>query len=195
MISSPVAFPEDLAALDPVEIHLSTGRSVSIHAFRAEFNVSPDRSGMGLDRSYSAKRLVQVEKQSVFPEIACLSLFQHSGWHGVWSDHAHRKYFDKMPTQSKGTSLDTFANQAITRIAENNGKSKAGCWDLVLWENRTLVFVAVITAEEKGRAGLSEANARWLAASIRSGLSPSQFAIVTWTYRKVAARRRQKSAG
>jgi hypothetical protein len=138
---------------------------------------------------------VLVEKQAVFPEIACLSLFQHSGWHGVWSDHQHRKYFDKMPTQSKGTSLDTFANQAVSRIAENNGKSKAGCWDLVLWENRTLVFVAVTTEEEKGRAGLSEANARWLAASIRSGLSSAQFAIVSWTYRKVAARRRQKNAG
>jgi hypothetical protein len=192
MDSTPALFPEELVALEPVDVLLQTGKRVSVHSYRAEFNVSPDRSGMGLDRSYAAKRLVLVEKQAVFPEIACLSLFQHCGWHGVWSDQPHRKYFDKMPTQSKGTSLDTFANQVITRIAENNGKSKAGCWDLVLWENRTLVFVAVAA---EGETGLSEANARWLAASVRSGLSPSQFVIVSWGYRKVAARRRQKNGG
>jgi hypothetical protein len=187
MTGTPATMPEELTALEPVEIGLATGKVVPVRRWRARFNPSPERSGMGLDRTYAAKPLVLVDKQAVFPEIACLSLFQHNGWTGVWADAHHRKYFDKMPMQSKGTSLDAYANQAVSRIASNNGQSKAGCWDLILWENRTLVFVAVTDDED---ADLDDARIRWLAAAVRSGLSPSQFWLVSWGYRTVAARRK-----
>lgn len=194
MLSTPAVFPEELVALEPVEVALASGKKVPVPGFRALFNAAPERSGLGLDRGYAAKPLVLVEQQAMFPEIACLVLFQRCGWHGVWSDLPHRKYFDKMPTQSKGTSLDTFAQQLVGRIAESNDKSKVGCWDIILWENRTVVFVAV-TPEEAGGNGLSEAKARWLAAAMRCGLSAQQFLVVSWAYRTVTARRKQKHAG
>jgi len=193
MMSGPAVFPEELVAQEPVEIPLERGKTVAVRSFRVLFNAAPERSGLGLDRAWSAKSLVLQEKQAMFPEIACLSLFQRSGWHGVWSDLPHRKYFDKMPTQSKGTSLDTFAQQQVSRIAETNQQSRAGCWDIILWENRTVVFVQV-SAADAALAVLSPARVRWLEASLRCGLSPQQFAIVTWAYRTVAARRRQKHA-
>jgi hypothetical protein len=194
MSGTAATFPEEFIAVDPVEIPLSSGRLVPVPAWRAEFAASPERSSMGLDRSYAAKPLVMVEKQAMFPEIACLSLFKRSGWNGVWADGTHRRYFDKMPMQSKGTSLDTYANQLVSRIAENNGKSKAGCWDLILWAHRTLVFVSVSPADPSLPA-VAEANARWLAASLRTGLSGNQFAIVRWAYRSVVVRRRRAHAG
>ncbi len=194
MNGTPASFPEELVALDPVEIGLESGRRVAVRAYHADFRAFPERSSMGLDRSYASKSLVMVEKQAMFPEIACLSLFKRSGWEGVWADQPHHKYFDKMPTQSKGTSLDTYTNQMIARIAENNGKSKAGCWDLILWEHRMLVFVA-IAASARGPLGIGDANARWLAAALRTGLSAGQFAIVHWDYRTVVVRRRRGNAG
>jgi hypothetical protein len=193
MSGTTATFPEEFVAVDPVEIPLSSGRLVPVPAWRAEFAASPDRSSMGLDRAYAAKPLVMVEKQAMFPEIACLSLFKRTGWDGVWADGTHRKYFDKMPMQSKGTSLDTYVNQLVSRIADNNGKSKAGCWDLILWDHKTLVFVAVAPAAPDGPAtpAVAEAGARWLAAALRTGLSANQFAVVRWAYRSVVVRRRR----
>jgi hypothetical protein len=191
MNAIPASFPEELLAMDPVEIPLSSGRQVSVQAYRVAFAASPERSSLGLDRSYAAKPLVTVEKQAMFPEIACLTLFKKNGWEGVWADRHHHKYFDKMPTQSKGTSLDTYANQLIARIAENNDKSMAGCWDLILWTHRTLLFVAV---PGRGPHGIAEGSARWLAACLRTGLSASQFAIIQWEYRTVVARKKRAHA-
>jgi hypothetical protein len=193
MTGTVASFPDELSVLDPLEVSLAGGRLVAVPAWRAQFPASTARSSVGLDRSWSSKPLVMVEKQAMFPEIACLSLFQKAGWSGVWADRVHHRYYDKMPTQSKGVSLDTYANQLIGRIAENNGKSKAGCWDIILWQHRTLLFVAV-TPEDAG-PGLGDAGLGWLAAGLRTGLSSSQFALVRWGYRSVVVRRRRGNAG
>ncbi len=193
MTGTGASFPEELTVLEPLEVSLGGGRLVPLQSWRAQFAASTERSSVGLDRSWAAKPLVMLEKQALFPEIACLMLFRRAGWDGVWADPVHRRYFDKMPTQSKGVSLDVYVNQVIGRIAENNGKSKAGCWDIILWQHRTLLFVAV--APEDGRPGPGDAESRWLAAGLRTGLSESQFAFVRWGYRSVVVRRRRVRAG
>ena len=129
-----------------------------------------EKPPIGLDRAYSAKPLVLVEKQLTFPEIAILSFFKKMGWEGAWVDSQHRKFFDRMPNQSKGMSLDSHAAQVISRIAQYNDNSRAGCWDLVLWVERAVAFAAVIAAAQgaaadgapPGRAaGQGRADRRW----------------------------------
>jgi hypothetical protein len=192
MRDEPLTFPEDLEPRDDVEIILSTGRRATVRRYRVSFTPCMERPTIGMDRVYSAKQLVLVDKQATFPEIALLGLFQRHGWHGAWSDTPHRKYFDRMPNQSKGISLDTWANQTVARIAENNGKSKAGCWDLILWSERRVVFVTVIPAG--GGRGLGDAQVRWMTAALRTGLSAGEFVLVEWDHRKVAARRTRHGA-
>jgi hypothetical protein len=192
MRDEPLTFPEDLEPRDDVEIILSTGRRATVRRYRVSFTPCMERPTIGMDRVYSAKQLVLVDKQATFPEIALLGLFQRNGWHGAWSDTQHRKYFDRMPNQSKGISLDTWANQTVARIAENNGKSKAGCWDLILWSERRVVFVTVIPAG--GGRGLGDAQVRWMTAALRTGLSAGEFVLVEWDHRKVAARRTRHGA-
>ena len=192
MRNEPLTFPEDLEPRDDVEIILSTGRRAAVRRYRVSFTACMERPTIGLDRVYSAKQLVLVDKQATFPEIALLGLFQRHGWHGAWSDTPHRKYFDRMPNQSKGISLDTWASQTVARIAENNGKSKAGCWDLILWSERRVVFVAVVPAA--GGRGMGDAQVRWMTAALRTGLSAGEFVVVEWDHRKVAARRTRHGA-
>jgi hypothetical protein len=161
---------------------------VFISRYHVEFNANPGKSGIGLDRGYSMKPLVMIDKQAMFAEIAVLTLFSKLGWDGVWADVFHRKYFNRMPNQSKGASLATYINQTLTRIAENNGQSRSGCWDVILWVDRTLLFVQLknlaVQEEIKGtRLG-------WLDAALKSGFSPSQFMVVEWDYRKVVVRRK-----
>jgi hypothetical protein len=192
MRDEPTTFPDELSPLDDVEILLSTGRKASIRCYGVSFTPCMERPTIGMDRVYSAKQLVLVDKQATFPEIALLGLFQRHGWQGAWSDNPHRKYFDRMPNQSKGISLDTYANQTVARIAENNDKSKAGCWDLILWSERRIVFVAVISSSTAKVVG--DAHVRWMTAALKTGFSAGQFVVVEWDHRRVAARRKRRGA-
>jgi hypothetical protein len=188
MSSAPSLFPAELRQAEDVEITLGSGRPVELHLYRVDFNICNERLLIALDKAYSARPLVLVEKQAAFPEIALLGLFQKSGWQGAWVDLLHRKFFDKMPNISKGISLSTHANQVLARVTESNGSSRSGVWDLILWRDRTVVFIRVIDRDTDITA--DESHARWLAAGVRAGLSPSQFVVVQWGYRSVVARRK-----
>jgi ribosomal protein S18 acetylase RimI-like enzyme len=96
-----------------------------------------------------------------------------------------------MPNQSKGASLNTYINQVISRIAANNNNSKAGCWDVILWANRTVVFVDMRCIPSEDEIGGTQIG--WLNAALKSGLSAAQFLVVEWDYRKVVVRRKRPS--
>jgi hypothetical protein len=178
---------------------LDSGRQVDVRRYRAQLQPCPEKPPIALDRGYSAKPLVLVEKQVAFPEIAVLALFRKMGWEGAWVDTPHHKYFDKMPNQSKGISLGAHANQAISRIAAYNENSRVGCWDLVLWSERAVAFAAVTFSVEAGSAPhdgargapIGDARTRWLAAAVKSGLTAAQFVVVEWDYRRVVVRRKK----
>jgi hypothetical protein len=196
MVTTP-DLPEELVSLDDLQLQLGVGRQVFVRRYRAQLHECAEKPPIGLDRAYSAKPLVLVEKQVAFPEIAILSFFRKMGWEGAWVDAQHRKFFDRMPNQSKGMSLVSHASQAVARIAQYNDNSRAGCWDIVLWADRAVAFVAVIgvapsrDSDSGSSSGLGEARTRWLAAALKSGLSASQFVVVEWAYRKVAARKKR----
>jgi hypothetical protein len=187
MSGTPSLFPEELIPQEDVEVVLGRGRKASLHRYRVDFNPCHERPTIALDRAYSAKPLVLVEKQPAFPEIALLGLFLRNGWEGAWVDLSHRKFFDRMPNLSKGISLSTYPNQVVARIAENNEKSREGFWDLILWRERTVAFIAVVDRESG--LGLSEGHMRWLNAALRAGVSPNQFVVIEWGNRRVAVRR------
>ena len=215
MNSTHLTFPEELVPMEDLSLDLQKRKHVVLRRFHVDFHTCGDPIQFAPDRFWSAKPLVQVEKQALFAEVALLSLFRKSGWEGVWADGSHRKYFDKMPNQSKGVSLTTYVNQTLTRIAEANGQSRTGCWDVILWSHRTLVFIAVAGTQtrecrpsapsglerpqecrqERPREAVSEARARWLDAALRTGLSAGQFVVVEWDYRRVIVRRKRPLPG
>jgi len=207
MNSTHPTFPEELIPMEDLSLDLDKRKHVALRRFHVDFNTCGEPIQFAPDRSWSAKPLVQVDKQALFAEVALLSLFRKSGWEGVWADGSHRKYFEKMPNQSKGVSLTTYVNQTLTRIAEANGQNRTGCWDVILWSNRTLAFVAVAGMQarecrpsapggfERPREAVNEARARWLDAALRTGLSAAQFIVVEWDYRKVIVRKKRPLPG
>jgi hypothetical protein len=198
MIVTPAEVPEELVPIDDLYIPFPGGKGVAVRRYRVQLHGCPEKPAISLDRAYSAKPLVIVEKQAVFPELAVLAFFRRKGWDGAWVDASHRKFFDKMPNQSKGISLGAHAAQVLARIAQYADNGRAGCWDLVLWAERAVAFAAVIGAEaagktaESGKSPLGEARTRWLGAAVKSGMAAGQFAVVEWEYRKVAARRKRR---
>jgi hypothetical protein len=185
-------FPEEFKPIDDLELRLRTRANVSIHRCLVEFAPCGDQGTFAPDRAYAAKPLVMLDKQALFPEVAMLALFRRAGWDGVWVDSPHHKYFEKMPSLSKGVSLTPYLNQLLARVVECNAQSRAGCWDLILWSNRTVVLVAVKAAAAD--VGLRETQARWLDAALRAGLSPGQFLIALWDYKKLVVAKRRRAA-
>ncbi len=199
MSETPAEAPEELVPIDDLYVSLAGGKELALRRYRAALHGCPERPAIGLDRAYSAKPLVMVEKQAMFPELAVLSFFRKQGWEGAWVDAPHRKYFDRMPNQSKGISLGAHAGQVLARISQYADSGRSGCWDLVLWADRTVAFAAVVGEEDGPPQGteaaarlLGEARTRWLGAAVKSGLAAAQFAVVQWEYRKVAARRKRR---
>jgi hypothetical protein len=180
--------PAELVQMEDLPFDFEKRGRVSIPRYHVVLNANPGKSGIGLDRGYSMKPLVMVDKQAMFAEIAVLSMFTRQGWDGVWSDALHRKYFNRMPNQSKGASLAPYINQTLTRIADTNGHSRSGCWDVILWVDRTLLFVQLKSAA--AHEEIKGARIAWLDAALKAGFSPSQFMVVEWDYRKVVVRRK-----
>ena len=92
------------------------------------------------------------------------------------------------PSSGSTRSLATYINQTLTRIADRNGQSRSGCWDVILWVDRTLLFVQLKNAAEQEE--IKGARIAWLDAALKTGFSPSQFMVVEWDYRKVVVRRK-----
>ena len=179
-------FPPSLLPLEDAHVDLPRRGEVPVTRFRAEFNRSPKPVATGFQEAWASKPQVSCDGQALFPEIAVLSLFQKEGWDGVWVDSPRRKYFDKMPTQSKGVTLDAYVGQLLARIAGTGERGKAVSWDLIVWHGRSVFFVAVRASE----GAIERSRLAWLDASLHTGMSPSQFIIVEWSYRKVVVGRR-----
>ncbi len=193
MISTYPSLPVELVPVNDVSFDIDKRKQVTVHGYHVDFNSCPDRPSVGLDKLWARKPLVMVEKQAMFAEFALLALFRKAGWEGVWADAHHRKYFDKMPNQSKGASLNTYINQLVSRIAANNNNSKAGCWDIILWANRAVVFVEMKSCSSE--SGIGDSQIGWLSAGLKTGLSVNQFLVVEWDYRKVLVKRKKSGAG
>jgi ribosomal protein S18 acetylase RimI-like enzyme len=189
MISMYPSLPAELVPVSDLSFDLEKRKQVTVHGYHVDFNSCPGRPSVGLDKSWASKPLVMVEKQAMFAEFALLALFRKAGWEGVWADAHHRKYFDKMPNQSKGASLNTYINQLISRIAANNNNSRAGCWDIILWASRAVVFVEMKSCSSD--SGIGDTQIGWLSAGLKSGLTANQFLVVEWDYRKVLVKRKK----
>jgi hypothetical protein len=179
--------PAGLERLDDLRIDVGRRRQLPLARCRVVFDFCSKPVPVGTDPAWTATPQVLLEGRALFPEIALLALFRKAGWKGVWFDPVHRRTYDKMPNVSKGVGLDTRVTSTLAKVnAAAAAARRASCWDLVLWDGRTVLFVDV----SPGPAAPGHARIAWLDAALRTGLSPGQFLVVAWETRRVAARKR-----
>ena len=65
----------------------------------------------------------------------------------------------------------------LQNIAERNGNTYAGCWDIVGWHKEMVVF-AELKRRKKDR--MQQTQLKWLAAALQVGLKPENFLLVEW---------------
>ena len=181
--------PPELERIDDLRLDVGRRRQVPLARCRIAFDYCSKPVPVGPDPGWAAKPQVLLDGRAVFPEIALLALFRKAGWKGVWFDPVHRRTYDKMPNVSKGAGLDTRVAGVLAKVnAAAAAARRAACWDRVLWDGRTVLFVDVAP----GPASPGHARVTWLDAAIRTGLSPSQFLVVEWETRKLVARTKRK---
>jgi hypothetical protein len=186
-------FPASLEYRDEARVELPRRGEVPVARFTVRFNASPKPVATGFQQAWAAKPQVSCDGQAMFPEIAVLTLFQKEGWDGAWADVARRRYFSRMPTLSKGLTLDTHVSQLVARIASAGEGTGAACWELIVWHGRSVFFAAVRDGASLAQGGplLRKSETAWLEAGLRSGLAPQQFVLVEWDYRRVVVGRKR----
>jgi hypothetical protein len=183
--------PPELERVDDLRLDVGRRRQVPLARCRVAFDYCSKPVPVGPDPGWAAKPQVLLDGRAVFPEIALLALFRKAGWKGVWFDPVHRRTYDKMPNVSKGAGLDTRVAGVLAKVnAAAAAARRASCWDLVLWDGRTVLFVDVAP----GPASPGHARIAWLDAAIRTGLSAGQFLVVEWETRKVVVKKRAKGS-
>lgn len=190
-------FPASLESRDELRVDLPRRGEVPVARFAVRFNSSPKPLAAGFQQGWASRPQVSCDGEAMFPEIAVLSLFQKEGWDGVWVDVPRRRYFSRMPSLSKGVTLEGHVAQMVSRVAAAGEGTGAACWELVLWHGRSLFFACVRDAESLagGGPGLRRSETAWLEAGLRSGLAPQQFVLVEWDYRRVVVGRRKPARG
>ncbi len=189
--------PASLEYRDEARVELPRRGEVPVARFAVRFNASPKPVGTGFQQAWAAKPQVSCDGQAMFPEIAVLTLFQKEGWDGAWADVARRRYFNRMPTLSKGVTLDAYVAQLLARVASAGEGTGAACWELILWHGRSLFFAAVRDSATLAQGGplLRKAETAWMEAGLRSGLAPQQFVLVEWDYRRVVVGKKRPPTG
>jgi hypothetical protein len=181
--------PPELERLD--DLIMAVGRrQAAIPRCRLAFDYCSKPVSVGPDPAWASRPQVLLDGRALFPEIALLAMFQKAGWKGVWFDAVHRRYYDKMPNVSKGAGLDTRIASLLGRVNAAAAGRRAACWDLVLWDRKTVLFVDVLPAP----AVPGHARAAWLDAALRTGVSLGQFLVVEWGTRTVQARKMVKGS-
>ncbi len=187
-------FPASLEYRDELRVQVPRRGEVPLARFSVRFNASPKPLAAGFQQAWASRPQVSCDGQAMFPEIAVLSLFQKQGWDGVWADVPRRRYFNRMPSLSKGATLDAHVAQQLSRISAAGEGTGAACWELIIWHGHSLFFAAVRDAPAlaAGGAPLRKAEMAWLEAGLRAGLVPQQFVLVEWDYRRVVVGRRKQ---
>lgn len=166
----------DLDADDIVRWDLPHHGSVAISVWRPVFDPCEERIEFDVG-SYTNKRLVCVEGEALFGELAILKLVRQSGWDGAWLDTYHQhKRWQAMPHLATPIELPVEIEELLSRIRKRAG-SEGGAFDVIAWMANSVAFL-----ESKGPGdSLRSTQLNWIDAALTEGMPVDAFTLVEWT--------------
>ena len=146
-------------------------------------------TGTPILHTFGNKPLIDFSGRPLFAELCIYELLHLSGWQARWVETfgapalrpSHFTHWKDAALREQ--QHDSITDQPITdllrRIAEANGNSYAGCWDVVGWQGTTILF-AELKRYKKDRIRATQP--RWLEAALTAGLQPENFLLVEWGF-------------
>ena len=144
-------------------------------------------TGTPINETFGGKPLLSVDNTPMFAELAIMTAFIKDGWQARWVETYGKS--NKEPiflTEWKDDSYKNQVHQPITDkdvlallalIAQQNHDSYSGCWDVLAWNDGTIIF-----AESKRikKDSIRSTQTNWLMAGLKSGLTVDNFLVVQW---------------
>lgn len=165
-------YPATLTPTQTISFTTSLGPSTiprAIPVFRPWIKASPGDS-------YGHKAFLDYRGSPMFAELVILAIFRDAGWDGVWVDSFRRRFWSGFQVSSK--SLPEYP-ASIVRCIHGSGGFPRGCWDVICWREREIVFAE---AKRGGHDCIRPTQIRWLSNALdRGGLSPENFLVVEWS--------------
>lgn len=137
--------------------------------------------------TFGGKDLLLVDGKPQFAEVAILRAFEEAGWQGRWLETYGKGnmtpglWREWKPGGSRAQVqvpiADAWVNEKLRVIAEANGNTFAGCWDVIAWKGDRLVF-AESKKQKKDR--MRDTQLRWLEAALKCGCALEDFLVVEW---------------
>ena len=144
-------------------------------------------SGAPVSNTFGNKPLIDFGGRPVFAELCVYELARLSGWQARWVEtygagavtpHHFTTWADAgLAGQQHDPIPDPAVQDLLLRIAQANGDTYAGCWDVVCWNGEAMVF-AELKRHKKDRIRATQP--RWLEAALQVGLEPANFLLVEW---------------
>ena len=135
------------------------------------------------------KPFINFGGRPVFAELCAYELFRLSGWDARWvgtygapatKPNLFTDWQEVPRKQQVSRQLPNLVvSNLLQTIAERNGNTYAGCWDVVGWHKEAVVF-AELKRRKKDR--MQQTQLKWLAAALQVGLKPENFLLVEWDF-------------
>lgn len=169
-----IGYPSMLTPVATEEVLLPVGGRMSIPKARPRFE---RWTGEPPEDTYGNKPIVDVDGEPMFAELAILRYFQTDGWDGVWVDTFRKKH----RTSWGDEGVVRLSGERLQLLKTINGKagSTSGCFDVYCWKEDSLVFAE---SKRASKDSIRDTQIRWLEAALRSGLDPSSFLVVEWSF-------------
>ena len=147
-------------------------------------------TGPRINDDFNGKGLIDFEGAPLFAELVVQRMAEASGWSAVWVEPfaapPMNPYImidwngDASISKQNVVTIDVpYVAKTLARIAELNGNSYSGCWDVVAWRQPRIIFVELKRTKHDD---IQATQVRWLKAGLKAGLTVSDFLIAKWDY-------------
>lgn len=160
------------------------GKKYNILKYNLTFN---GWKGNMIQNTFGGKALVDVNGKASFAELAIVDCLRKEGWNARWIETFGRPPMEPiMLTEWNDVSYreqihvpitDVDIYETLAAIAKLNGNKFSGCWDVVAWKNRHILF---FEAKRKKRDSIRFSQINWLKASLLYGLNCNNYIIIQW---------------
>lgn len=177
----------------PVEIRPSTdeslrlpdGQEVIIPKTTPAFNLW---TGAKLMDTFGGKAVLQDVDGPCFGELLVYRFFLRAGWSARWIEPYSAPPMNPrfltawdpmgLKAQKHEPIADGFDVKLLDSIAQTNGNTYSGCWDVLAWHGKEVIFAELkLKAHDKIR----ETQLKWLQSALKMGLTAKNFLLVEWS--------------
>ena len=177
--------PRDLVSVATEPFALPDGRVVAVPKATPTFT---SWRGQPLPDTFGGKPALDHAGEACFAELLILRIFLAAGWSARWvetygASRLRPRFLttwssEGLKAQAHQPISDTRVQHTLESIAVANGGTYSGCWDVIAWQGKEIVFAE---SKLKGHDSLNDNQRRWFAAGIAAGLSTDSFLVVEWS--------------